>query len=47
MERISQRLAQRIQDLAERYDEPLPQLEEEAERLTQKVEGHLHLMMEN
>jgi len=47
MERISQRLAQRIQDLAERYDEPLPQLEEEAETLTQKVEHHLHLMMEN
>lgn len=47
MERISQRLAQRIQDLAERYDEPLPQLEEEAETLTQKVEGHLHLMMES
>jgi type I restriction enzyme M protein len=47
MERISQRLAQRIQDLAERYDEPLPQLEAEAETLTQKVEHHLHLMMEN
>ncbi|AFZ45137.1 type I restriction-modification system, M subunit [Halothece sp. PCC 7418] len=47
MERISQRLAQRIQDLAERYDEPLPQLEEEAETLTQKVEHHLHLMMES
>jgi len=47
MERISQRLAQRIQDLAERYDEPLPHLEEEAETLTQKVERHLHLMMES
>jgi type I restriction enzyme M protein len=42
MERILQRLAQRIQDVAERYDEPLPQLEKEAEELTQKVEQHLY-----
>ena len=46
MEQISQRLAQRIQDLAERYNEPLPQLEEQAEALSKKVEDHIHLIME-
>ncbi len=44
MERISQRLAQRIKELAERYDTPLPELDREVEELTAKVEGHLKRM---
>lgn len=44
MDRISQRLAQRIQELAERYDTPLPQLTSKVEGLTSKVEGHLQKM---
>ena len=44
MERISQRLAQRIKELAERYDTPLPQLTSRVEELTAKVEGHLKRM---
>ena len=44
MERISQRLAQRIKELAERYDTPLPQLTSRVEELTAKVEGHLQRM---
>ncbi|MEH1955776.1 type I restriction-modification system subunit M [Nostoc sp.] len=44
MNRISQRLTLRIQDLAERYDTPLPQLTSKVEELTAKVEGHLQRM---
>lgn len=44
MERISQRLAQRIKELAERYETPLPDLDREVEELTAKVEGHLKRM---
>lgn len=44
MDRISQRLTQRIQELAERYDTPLPQLTSRVEELTAKVEGHLKRM---
>jgi len=44
MERISQRLTLRIQELAERYDTPLPQLTSKVEALTAKVEGHLQRM---
>jgi len=44
MDRISQRLTQRIQELAERYDTPLPQLTSKVEELTAKVEGHLQKM---
>ncbi len=39
MDRISQRLTLRIQELAERYDIPLPQLTSKVEELTAKVEG--------
>ncbi|MHC5821653.1 MAG: hypothetical protein ACYT04_38725 [Nostoc sp.] len=44
MDRISQRLTQRIQELAERYDTPLPELTRRVEELTAKVEGHLQRM---
>ncbi|MGO1368096.1 type I restriction-modification system subunit M [Senegalia sp. (in: firmicutes)] len=44
LERISHRLTTRIKELAERYDEPLPQIEEEIKELESKVEGHLKRM---
>ena len=44
MDRISQRLTQRIKELGERYDKPLSQLTDEVEELTRKVEGHLQKM---
>jgi type I restriction enzyme M protein len=44
MDRISQRLTQRIKELSERYDTPLPQLNHEVEVLTSKVEAHLQSM---
>lgn len=44
MDRISQRLTQRIKELAERYDKPLPELEREVEELAAKVEEHLKRM---
>ena len=44
MDRISQRLTQRIKELVERYDTPLPQLTSKVEELTAKVEGHLKRM---
>ncbi|MEX0932911.1 MAG: type I restriction-modification system subunit M [Candidatus Pacearchaeota archaeon] len=44
MERISQKLAGRIKELAERYEAPLPELTKEVEELSKKVEGHLKNM---
>ena len=44
MERISQRLTQRIKELAVRYENPLPKLIEEAEILSKKVDSHLNKM---
>jgi type I restriction enzyme M protein len=44
MERISQKLAGRIKELAERYESPLPKLTKEVEDLRKKVEGHLKNM---
>jgi type I restriction enzyme M protein len=44
LERISQALAGRIKKLAERYATPLPQLTEEVEELSAKVEEHLGRM---
>lgn len=43
-ERVSQALSARANELAERYDTPLPQLSEEVEGLTGKVEAHLTKM---
>ncbi len=44
MDRISQRLTQRIKELAERYATPLPMLVTETEGLTAKVDEHLKKM---
>lgn len=44
MDRISQRLTQRIKELAERYATPLPILVTESEALTRKVNAHLKKM---
>ena len=44
LDRISQRLTQRIKELAERYAAPLPQLTADVEKLGTKVEAHLHKM---
>jgi len=44
MDRISQRLAGRIKELAERYATPLPTLITETEVLTGKVDAHLKKM---
>ncbi len=44
MERISQKLAGRIKELAERYGTPLPELTNEVKELSKKVEGHLEKM---
>lgn len=44
MDRISQRLAHRIKELAERYGTPLPTLVTETEALTSKVDVHLEKM---
>jgi type I restriction enzyme M protein len=41
MERISQRLTQRIKELAERYETPLPQQTAEVDSLETKVMAHL------
>jgi type I restriction enzyme M protein len=44
MERISQRLTQRIKELAERYETPMPEQTAEVTALENKVNTHLHKM---
>jgi len=44
MDNISHRLTQRIKELAERYETPLPNLEGEVSRLERKVKTHLATM---
>ncbi|HHT10821.1 MAG TPA: type I restriction endonuclease subunit M, partial [Candidatus Atribacteria bacterium] len=44
LDRISQRLTKRIKELAERYETPLPDLIEEVEKLSKKVDAHLEKM---
>ena len=44
VQRLTQRLAGRVQDLEERYARPLPALEHEVEVFSAKVEGHLKQM---
>jgi type I restriction enzyme M protein len=44
MQRISQRLTGRIKELAERYDETLPGLEDDVAKMEKKVRGHLAKM---
>lgn len=41
MERVTQKLAERVKELAERYEEPLPKLAKEVEERAKKVEKHL------
>ena len=42
--RISQRLARRIKELAERYDSPMPAMNAQVDELEMKVNGHLEKM---
>ncbi len=44
MDRISQALAQRVRELAERYETPLPQMTARAAELEQRVNAHLARM---
>jgi type I restriction enzyme M protein len=44
IERVTQQLASRIKELDERYAEPLPQLVDEVEMLSSRVEAHLKKM---
>ena len=44
VDRLAQTLAGRVKELAERYDETLPQIEKETEMLACKVEEHLKKM---
>lgn len=44
MERISQRLTQRIKELAERYEIPLPRQTYEVKLLEEKVNKYLEMM---
>ena len=44
MDRVSQQLTQRVRDLAERYETPLPQMASRLADLEAKVNRHLELM---
>ncbi|MEQ1546298.1 type I restriction-modification system subunit M [Methyloglobulus sp.] len=44
MDRISQTLTQRVKELAERYESPLPLLTESVAKLSAKVDAHLQKM---
>lgn len=44
MERVSQQLTQRLKELAERYDTPLPRMAGRVAELEAKVSGHLERM---
>jgi type I restriction enzyme M protein len=44
MDRISQALTQRVKELAERYEAPLPQLTDKVAELEEKVNAHLQRM---
>jgi type I restriction enzyme M protein len=44
MDRVSQRLASRIRELAERYATSLPQLTDDVTALAARVDGHLKKM---
>ncbi len=44
MDNISHRLTQRIKELAERYETPLPEMNSEIDKSTAKVEAHLKQM---
>lgn len=44
MDRISQSLTQRVKELAERYETPLPKLVDRVADLREKVAAHLKRM---
>ena len=44
MDNISHRLTQRIVELADRYETPMPQISKNVDALTDKVENHLKQM---
>ncbi|MDP2338641.1 MAG: type I restriction-modification system subunit M [Bacteroidota bacterium] len=44
MDRISQRLTQRINELVDRYEKPMPVLSKEVDEFEQRVAGHLNKM---
>ena len=44
VQRLTQRLTRRVQELEQRYARPLPALEQEVEVFSAKVEGHLKKM---
>ncbi len=44
MERISQRLTQRLKELLERYEMPMPELDKQVKELEEKVNAHLAKM---
>ena len=44
VQRLTQRLTRRVQELEQRYARPLPALEQEVEVFSAKVEGHLKRM---
>ena len=44
MNRISQALTQRVAELADRYETPLPQMTDRVSGLEQKVNAHLERM---
>lgn len=44
VDRLSQTLAGRVKELAERYTEPMPEITKELKTLKEKVEGHLAKM---
>lgn len=44
MDRVSQQITQRVKDLAERYETPLPKMAERVAELEGKVNGHLERM---
>ena len=44
MDRISQALTQRVKELAERYETPMPRLTERVTELALKVSKHLERM---
>ena len=44
MERVSQSLTQRVKEFTERYETPLPQMNERVDELETKVNRHLKKM---
>jgi type I restriction enzyme M protein len=44
MERISQRLTQRLKELLDRYETPMPELDKQVKELEEKVNAHLAKM---